>query len=138
MGCKKILITALSIILTGCGTSAGVNSERSNIVSISAMPPVIPDYNQVSATQDTLSIEGKIVHGTSCQNKLWDAKPTEKNAVNLMKRMAQEKGYNAIHSVKVSLDPTALVKNCWQAIHAQGIGYTKEPPITPDGNNQNG
>jgi hypothetical protein len=70
-----------------------------------------------------LAKEDQRVIGTSCKNKVWDPDPSRENAINLMKRQAADRGYNAIHSVQVIDDPAAVLKNCWSALIASGIAF---------------
>lgn len=122
-----ILLGAMG--LTGCGTVAP-NSDVGLVHTGFEGKVVVPDRSDVAIT-DTgpiLSDEKQRVMGTSCKNKLWDPDPSRENALALMKRQAAERGYNAVHSVKVFSDPTAVAKNCWSALVASGIAYTVIAP----------
>lgn len=114
--------------LAGCGTVAP-NSDV-GLVHTGLEGKIIVSDNTGVAIVDTgpsLNDEKQRVMGTSCKNKLWDPEPSRENALALMKQQAAARGYNAVHSVKVFSDPTAIAKNCWSAIVASGIAFTNTP-----------
>lgn len=121
---KLIAAPALAIMLSGCGTV----SENSDVGLLHvAGRQTVQDDTAVAIT-DTgprLSDEKQRVIGSSCMNKMWDPPPSRENAINLMKRQAVSRGYNAVHSVTVVNDPAAIAKNCWSALIASGIAYRK-------------
>lgn len=120
----------MSLMLTSClGTRSGVNSERPNIISVDLVQPIVEDTKDVVVITDILDIEGKLVKGTSCQNKLWDPKPSSERAILLLKRQAKELGFTKVHSVRTIDDPTAYVKNCWSAILAFGTAYNEPKKV---------
>jgi uncharacterized protein YdhG (YjbR/CyaY superfamily) len=128
MGSKTIVrnifaLAFVSLSLSCVGTAPGVNSERLNVISAQIKQPEVKDTETVSITTEILDIQGTLVKGTSCQNKLWDPAPTKERAILLMKRQANEMGFSHIHSVRTQDDQTALLKNCWSAILAFGTAY---------------
>lgn len=126
---NSAILLSCAVSLSGClGTTPSVNSERPNGISADLVQPIVEANQSVALSYNVQEQEGELVHGTSCKNKLWDADPTNERALDLMKNQAQAKGFNAIHSIKVGADPTALAKNCWSAIHATGIAYIMAEP----------
>ena len=122
---KNLLAVAgLAALLSGCGTV----SENSDvgIVHLAGRQTVQDDTGvSITDTGPRLSDEKQRVIGSSCRNKMWDPPPSRENAINLMKRQAVSRGYNAVHSVTVVNDPAAIAKNCWSALIASGIAYRK-------------
>lgn len=124
---KPTRVSALLVplaILSGCGSTA-MNSDVGLVHTGLAGRPAIADPIGVTIveTGPALSDEKQRVMGTSCKNKLWDPSPSRENALALMKQQAAERGYNAVHSVTVFPDATALAKNCWSALVASGIAF---------------
>lgn len=126
------IIFATALTLSGCGTVAQ-NSDVGLIHTGLAGRPAVADPTGVTVVEagPPLSDEKQRVMGTSCKNKLWDPSPSRENALALMKKQATERGYDAVHSVTVFSDPTALAKNCWSALVASGIAFNRatQPPI---------
>ncbi|RYC10048.1 hypothetical protein [Ciceribacter ferrooxidans] len=125
----KRIVLILPLALSACGTVAQ-NSDVGLVHTGLAGPVKIADNAVVEIVDGgpPLTDEKQRVMGTSCRNKLWDAPPSKENAIALMKRQAADRGYNAVHSVKVFSDPSALAKNCWSALIASGIAFSKEQP----------
>jgi len=121
----KWAMIAPLLALAACGTTPGVNSDVPNVGYVGVERPTIADDTAVQIVDagPAMNDVNQRVGGTSCKNKMWDPAPSEENAINLMKRQAAERGYNAIHSMKVGPDGAALMKNCWSAIHASGIAF---------------
>lgn len=121
---RSIMAVIGLLILSGCG-SVAPNTDVGLVHTGLAGRPVIEDPTGVAIVESgpALSDEKQRVIGTSCKNKLWDPEPSRDNALALMKRQAAERGYNAVHSVKVFSDPTAIAKNCWSALIASGIAF---------------
>lgn len=121
---RFVVVGFMVLTLSGCGTV----SENSDVGLLHvAGRSVIGDVSavEITAAGPALTNEKQRVIGSSCMNKMWDPPPSRDNAINLMKRQAAERGYNAVHSVTVLNDPAALVKNCWSALIASGIAYRK-------------
>lgn len=113
--------------LSGCGTMA--ENADVGIVHIGGVPKVADTAAvQIVETGPPLGAATKAVIGTSCKNKLWDPPASADNAIALMKRQAESLGFNAIHSMRTVLDPTAITKNCWEAVIATGIAFKMDAP----------
>lgn len=125
MKIKYIAAVGLAAGLSSCGTVAQ-NSDI-GIVHVAGRQP-IADINSVAILDKgpPLAKEDQRVIGTSCKNKVWDPDPSRENAINLMKRQAADRGYNAVHSVQVINDPAAVFKNCWSALIASGIAFKQD------------
>ncbi len=121
-----VLGLSLAIGLPGCGTIAQ-NSDIGPIHTGLSGPTVIPDTPTVEIveTGPAASAIDQEVTGYSCKNKVWDTSPSRENAIALMKKQAAERGYSAIHSVKVFDDPFSVAKNCWSGIQATGIAFNQ-------------
>lgn len=122
---RTISVIAALITLSACGTlEQNADVPRGVYTGLDAKKAPQSDSN-VTITQSGKSIMdgGKYVRGYSCQNKMWQPAANEENAIALMKKQANELGLNAIHSVKIEKDPTAVSKNCWSGISAHGIAY---------------
>lgn len=114
----------IAVSLVSCGTVAQ-NSDI-GLVHVAGKAPIANiDSIAVVETGPALSKEDQRVIGTSCKNKVWDPDPSRENAINLMKRQAAQRGYNAVHSVTVTNDPSAVFKNCWSALIASGIAFKR-------------
>ncbi|WP_313526384.1 hypothetical protein [Shinella sp.] len=122
---KRLLaLPCMALFLTSCGTVTQ-NSDV-GVVHVAGRQTVADDTAvTVTDTGPALTDEKQRVTGSSCMNKVWDPPPSKDNAINLMKRQAASRGYNAVHSVQVVKDPAALVKNCWSTLIASGIAYSK-------------
>jgi len=131
---SKAVILGSMLVLSGCGTIAQ-NSDVGLIHTGLAGRPSVTDPTGVTVVEagPALSDEKQRVMGTSCKNKLWDPAPSRDNALALMKKQAAERGYNAVHSVTVFSDPTAIAKNCWSALVASGIAFN-QPTVPPQTN----
>ncbi|MBW6425535.1 hypothetical protein KX729_29415 [Rhizobium sp. XQZ8] len=117
-----VILPAIAVMLAACGTV----SENSDVglVHVAGRQTVQDDTAVVvTETGPRLSNEKQRVIGSSCMNKMWDPPPSKDNAINLMKRQAASRGFNAVHSVTVVNDPAAAAKNCWSALIASGIAY---------------
>lgn len=126
----KSIVLQLSFVgmcaaaLSGCGTIAE-NSDV-GVVHVAGRQTVATQSNvEITATGPAATSSQQNVVGTSCMNKLWDPPPSQDNAINLMKKQAAERGFNAIHSLKIAKDSTAVFKNCWSIIEARGVAYKK-------------
>lgn len=125
MRCLSVALLCLGI--AGCGTSAHNADVPAGVYTGLAGKPDIGDTSRVAVVPTGPSIEqgGKAVSGTSCKNKVWEPAPSEENAIALMKREAEGLSLNAVHSVSVDPDATALLKNCWSAVVAKGIAFKR-------------
>lgn len=116
-------VIATATVLAGCGTMA----ENADIPQgfRTQHRPVIEDTSSVQIVESGPSVVqgGRRVAGTSCRHSLMDPPPSEANAVALMKRQAEQLGYNAVHSFEVKNDPLAVARNCWSAKIATGIAF---------------
>jgi len=126
---KRMLLFAL-VVLTGCGSVAPNSDVKQGFIGASGRTEVVADESQVAAFDTGPSVQdgGRRVFGTSCKNMMWDPAPMESNALALMKRQALEFGFNAVHSVQVRKDTSALIKNCWSAIVAEGVAFKADIP----------
>ncbi len=120
----KRICLCLAVVLSGCGTPPGVNSDVPNVAyaGLTRPVPAVQDDIEIIASATDTSVP---VSGVSCKNKLWDPAPSKENAMQLMKNDAKEKGFNAVHSVTVNSVAGAVVINCWQAIEAKGFAVNK-------------
>jgi uncharacterized protein YbjQ (UPF0145 family) len=118
------VISGLAVGLANCGTSSP-NSDI-GLVHVAGVKTIAPvaDVAIVPTGPAPASDNQKVV-GTSCKNKAWDPAPSKDNAINLMKRQAAERGYNAVYSVDVKPDPSPMMKNCWSALIASGIAFKR-------------
>lgn len=123
METRNILACASLLLITACGTTAQ-NADVSQGLSLyqGAVEPV--DGIQIVETGPVGVDWRNEVKGVSCKNKLYDPAPSKDNAINLMKKQAQERGFNAIHSMRVEPVKSAIAMNCWSAIEAKGVAFT--------------
>lgn len=121
----RAVVLVAAITLAGCGT-VQPNSDIGFMKTGLAPREVVADVATVTIVPagPAATSPNQSVSGYSCKNLLWQPAPSRDNAVNLMKRQALERGYNAIHSVTIEDDPAALVKNCWSGILAKGTAFT--------------
>lgn len=121
----RYLHLALPIVaaLSGCGTTAPNADVNRGLTGLSGRTAVVADETNVVIADSGPSVAegGRKVSGLSCKNKIWDPAPSRDNAIALMKRQAAELGFATVHSVQVRNDPSAIAKNCWSAIIAEGI-----------------
>lgn len=119
------VLSAISMLaLTGCGTVAS-NSDVGPVHV--AGQPVIADTPNVQIVEGSppTGVATAEVSGYSCKNKMWDKDPSRDNAIALMKRQATEKGFDAVASVQVKEDQSAIVKNCWSGLIATGTAFKR-------------
>ena len=108
------LVTA-SLFLTGC--QSGTVSYESAILS-----------DSVSVTDAKVNTLGTTVElsATDCKREIQDDGPVASVALDKLKAVAAQNGFNAIHSVKIeTTGAAALLSNCWSQIMASGIAYNK-------------
>lgn len=117
-------------LLQACGTAAPNADVNQGFTGLSGRTDVVADNAPVTVVTTGPSVQegGRRVFGTSCKNKAWDPAPSEANALALMKQQAASLGYDAVHSVEVRNDSSAILKNCWAAIVAGGIAFKAAPP----------
>lgn len=134
-----VCITGVAMIVAGCGTTPGVNADVQNVVALNVggrpVPADVPGVSETASGPEATDARQK-VSGVSCKNKMWDPAPSRDAAIRMMKAQAAERGYTAVHSVKVrNAGPDALAMNCWNALVASGVAYIAEPvvPAPPAG-----
>lgn len=124
----SLTLASLTVFLAACGTTAQNSDVGQGVALGQKSVPAVIDV-QITETGPASDNWRAAVAGVSCKNKLWDPDPTEENALNLMKKQAKERGFNAIHSVTVQQESgRALVMNCWSAIRAKGVAYNLPTP----------
>lgn len=125
MTIRNCAIAALLVLpLANCGTTSP-NSDV-GVVHIAGVSKVADTASvAIVPTGPAPTSESQKVVGTSCKNKVWDPDPSKENAINLMKRQAADRGFNAVHSVEVKPDSAAVFKNCWTSLVATGVAFRK-------------
>jgi len=120
-------VITIALLVTGCGTTAPNADVNQGLTGLTGRTAVVPDTAVIEIVDTGPAVQdgGRRVFGTSCKNKIWDPAPSRDNALALMKRQAVDLGFNAIHSVQVRNDPSAIAKNCWAAIVAEGVAFTR-------------
>lgn len=116
----------MTLTMTGCGTVA--RNADVGVVHVAGRAEIAdPAGVEIVESAPTPGAEAQAVSGYSCRNKMWDPPPSRENAIALMKKDAKSKGFDAIHSVKVTEDPAAIAKNCWQGLIATGMAFRLTP-----------
>ncbi|WP_018688716.1 hypothetical protein [Ahrensia kielensis] len=119
---RAIILTGL-LVVSGCGTTAQ-NADVNQGLALKANAVAEVSNVQVFETGPAGTSWRNEVKGVSCKNKLYDPAPSEANALNLMKKQAAERGFNAVHSVTVNnLGAAAVAINCWSALEAKGVAF---------------
>ena len=120
MRTNQAIVISSSLIISGCVGSFAENSDRPALSGLAPREAVnITEGVSVHPTGPN----GISVTGTSCKNLLWDPSPSQESALRLVKQQAKEKGYNAIHSVKVKSGGSSLIINCWSHITITAIAF---------------
>lgn len=124
MKVRRIMSGLFAVMLSGCG-SAAQNSDVGFVHTGLSTPVIAIGTNAVEIVESgpAASSADQEVTGYSCRNKVWDPSPSRDNAISLMKNQASERGFTAIHSIKVFDDPFSVAKNCWSGIQATGIAF---------------
>lgn len=117
--------TALALLfLVGCGSTVS-NTDKPTGIYIAGATEVSGDFG-VNVVDQPPRSGGYEVSGVSCKNKIWEPSPTNEAAIAVLKRETRNAGHNRVYIASVQPDPTALAKNCWAAIIAEGIAFTEE------------
>lgn len=114
------LVFLFAITLTACGPFVE-NTDKPSALRLEGHAGLSADFGVKTATINPAS--GTPVQGISCKNLLWDAEPSADSAISVMKRKAAEAGFNTVFVASVAPDGSALIKNCWSAIVANGIAF---------------
>ena len=107
--------------LTACGSTVS-NTDKPTGVYIAGATEVTGDFG-VSTSERRPQVGGMAVSGVSCKNKLWEPAPSNEVAIAVLRREARNAGYNTVYISSVEPDPSALAKNCWAAIIANGVAF---------------
>jgi hypothetical protein len=121
MKVKRYLSVVALATLTACGSTVS-NTDKPTGIYIAGATEASGDFGVTVATQRPNN--GKTISGVSCKNKLWEPSPTNEAAISVLKRETAKAGYNRVYIKSVKQDPSALAKNCWSAIIAEGIGFS--------------
>jgi hypothetical protein len=113
----KFFLLLLTLLLTSACNTTGEISYETAISAVS-----------VETTNENLIVDnGQEIKAVDCMRHDNDNPVSGKRALDNLKAVAAQNGYNAIHSVSLERASTgaSLLNNCWALINIQGIAYKK-------------
>jgi len=113
---KNAIFVSSLVLLSACGTTGDISYET----AVAAV--------EVETTDAVLTVSnGLEIEAMDCMRHDNDNPVSAKRALDNLKAIAAQNGYNAIHSVSLVRRSTgaALLSNCWAVIDAQGIAYNQ-------------
>lgn len=113
---KKILLCLVSLVILQACQADNVSFQSAILAG------------SVSVTDQYVETNGitKNIVATDCKKFIEDGAPTSSIALEKLKSIAAQSGFNSIHSVVIiSTGASALLANCWSQIKATGVAYNR-------------